>query len=196
MSPEVPEIPDLPNVVADLLERHGERWFKFVLRMVGNQDDAQDVLQEAVRRVLLRKKPLGSQEEVRMYLARAICNTAIEMYHLRKRDRRRHLPLRECQLPATQGRDPHVSLLDREHSEETDLILDLLKQGLAHLPLKQYEAVRLTLLEPETTSIRDVGVENGIPYSTLRHRSVQGIRKLKKFLKRALRSKGGKFVLI
>ncbi|PYV14406.1 MAG: hypothetical protein DMG07_12070 [Acidobacteria bacterium] len=62
------------------------------------------------------------------------------------------------------------------------------REGLAHLPAKQYEALRLTLFERPHTSIRDAGLERGIPYSTLRHRSVQGIRRLQKFVRRALRS--------
>ena len=66
-------------------------------------------------------------------------------------------------------------------------MLDLLDEGLKRLPLKQYEALRLTILESRGLSIRDVGMTNGIPYSTLRHRTKQGLRQLRRFLERKRR---------
>jgi len=63
-----------------------------------------------------------------------------------------------------------------------------LQEGLARLPFKQYEALRMTLLETGRISMRGAGVENGIPYSTLRHRSIQGIRRLRRHIHRAIRT--------
>jgi hypothetical protein len=45
------------------------------------------------------------------------------------------------------------------------------------------------MLETEKMSMRDAGALYGIPYSTLRHRSVQGIRSLRKFLRKAVNSR-------
>ena len=47
---------------------------------------------------------------------------------------------------------------------------------------EQLEALRLTVMEPGT-SIRDVGMNHGIPYSTLRHRSRQGLSTLRRKLR-------------
>ena len=74
-------------------------------------------------------------------------------------------------------------------------MFNLLQEGLAHLPLKQYQAVHLTVMDPSAVSMRDAGIENDIPYSTLRHRSVQGIRRLRRFLCRALRGFSARLVL-
>jgi hypothetical protein len=71
----------------------------------------------------------------------------------------------------------------------------LLQEGLARLPVKQYEALRLTVMDPGLVSIRDAGVENDIPYSTLRHRSVKGLRRLRQFLHRAMRAAPQKLVM-
>jgi RNA polymerase sigma factor (sigma-70 family) len=186
---------DLRNTIASLIRRHGDKWFRFVLRIVGNQQDAEDVVQEAVRRVLLRNRPFRTEEEARMYLSRAICNTAIESYHCRRRERVRCLPLKEQTLSASESVSPQAMLENQEESDQTERLTRLLKEGLAHLPTKQYEALYLTVLEPGAASIRDAGAERGIPYSTLRHRSVQGLRRLKKFIRRALRSAPLKVVM-
>ncbi|PYV00747.1 MAG: hypothetical protein DMG10_19850 [Acidobacteria bacterium] len=193
MPPQDSYSSDVAGVIADLICRHGDKWLRFVTRLVA--EDAEDVMQEAVRRVLLRNRPFRSTEEVRLYLGRAIRNTAIETYHIRKRDRARHLPLREQWIPSQDSRDPHSNLEYLEQSDETTRLMTLLEEGLARLPQKQCEAVRLTLLAPEFTSIREAGAERGIPYSTLRHRCVQGMRNLKKYIKKALRSKPIKLLM-
>jgi RNA polymerase sigma factor (sigma-70 family) len=187
---------DVAGVIDDLIRRHGDKWLRFVTRLLGSSEDAEDVMQEAVRRVLLRDHPFRSTEEVRLYLGRAIRNTAIETYHIRKRERARRLPLREQWIPSQDSRDPHSYLEHREQSDETRRLVTLLEEGLARLPQKQCEAVRLTLLAPECTSIREAGAEQGIPYSTLRHRCVQGMRNLRKYIKKALRSKPVKLLLM
>jgi len=193
MPPQDSYSSDVAGVIADLICRHGDKWLRFVTRLVA--EDAEDVMQEAVRRVLLRNRPFRSTEEVRLYLGRAIRNTAIETYHIRKRDRARHLPLREQWIPSQDSRDPHSNLEHLEQSDETTRLMTLLEEGLARLPQKQCEAVHLTLLAPEFTSIREAGAERGIPYSTLRHRCVQGMRNLKKYIKKALRSKPIKLLM-
>src|SRR4029450_2240872 len=97
---------DLRNVIAALIRRHGDKWFRFVLRIVGKQQHAEDVIRAAVPRVLLRDRPFRSEEEARMYLSRAISNTAIESYHCRRRERLRCLPLKEQTLSASESVSP------------------------------------------------------------------------------------------
>lgn len=186
---------ELGDVIAALLCRHREKWLKIVLRIVGNPEDAEDVLQESIRRVLRRNLHFSSADEVRMYLSRTICNTAIETYHALRRERTRRLPLLEHTLAQPEDLTPHTSLERRERVRERERLLELLREGLAALPPKQYEAVRLTMLDPSSSSIREAGQERGIPYSTLRHRCLQGLRGLKRYLNRALRARDIRLVL-
>jgi len=188
-------IPDISDAIAALMGRHREMWLKVVLRILGNQDDAEDVLQEAVRRVMMRNLPFPSMDELRMYLGRAISNIAIELYHARKRERLRHRPLFEHVLPPIKEGNPHSFLEYREESDLAAQLLKLVAEGLDRLPAKEYEAVRITLLEPGAVSIREAGTEKGIPYSTLRHRCMQGIRRLRKHINRALRTNPIKLVM-
>jgi RNA polymerase sigma factor (sigma-70 family) len=187
MSPAKACSPELRSTVEKLIGMHRTAWLRFVQRLLGNEADAEDAVQEAVRRVLERDRRFRSKEEARMYLGRAISNTAIEFYHARRRDCARTLPLRESSCSDLQSLSPHDRLEENEEFDERERLLRVLIEGLTRLPVKQYEALRITVLEPGAVSIRDAGMANGIPYSTLRHRSVQGLRRLRKYATKALR---------
>jgi RNA polymerase sigma factor (sigma-70 family) len=186
---------NLPLVVESLMLSHREKWLRFVQKVVQNPQDAEDVLQEAALRMLVRARQFSSAEQARMYLGRIISNTAIEIYHARRRHRRQYRPLHEHLHAASDRGGPERSLFEMEELNANARMLSLLREGLSCLPLKQYQAVRLTVLDPDLVSMRDAGIENDIPYSTLRHRSVQGIRRLRRFLCRALRGFSARMVL-
>jgi RNA polymerase sigma-70 factor (ECF subfamily) len=178
---------DLRTVLGSIIDRNAGRWLRFIVAILKNDADAEDVLQEAVQRVLERNRPLPSEEQARMYLGRAIGNAALEFYNSRKRERVRQVPIREQILRPANILSPYACLEERERSAEKERLLRLAHEGLARLPLKQHEALRLTILESSGLSIRDVGATNGIPYSTLRHRNRQGLRRLRKFIERSLK---------
>lgn len=186
---------DIRETVGDLVERFGRKWLRFVRRMVRNPADAEDVLQEAVCRVLARGRGFHTQEQVRMYLARAVGNTAIDFYHRRRRTCLRELPLQEHRIACVDARNPHDDLEERERVAGHARAAELLAEGLGRLPPKQYQALCLTVLDPGGASIREAGTESGIPYSTLRHRSMTGIRRLRTFLHRAARAARLRLVL-
>ncbi len=179
---------ELGKCIAAVMERNGEKWLRFVLKVLGNEADAQDVLQEAVRRVLVRNRLFTAEDQVRKYLGRAISNTAIELYYSRKRDRSRQVPLQENTLPRIQYATPYTVLEEREDSARRESMMQVLDEALSRLPPKQYQALRMTLLEPGNNSIRDAGAINGIAYSTLRHRSLQGVLRLRKSMRQVMRT--------
>ncbi len=176
----------LCEVLSNVFIRNRRRWLGYLACFLDNRGDADDVLQEAVGRVLARNLPFTSEDQLRMYLGRAISNTAIEFYHLRRKERmcQRPLDLSAC---ADQGRGSPEDLLERmEEYVRTERARHLMRAGLSKLPPKQYEALCLTYLNPECSSIREAGLSRGIPYSTLRHRSIQGIRRLRRYVCRRL----------
>ncbi len=180
---------DWRSVLGPILDHHGPRWRRFALAVLGNEADAEDVIQEAVRRVLARNQPLPSEEQARLYLGRAIGNAAFELYNSRKRERSRHVSIQESFFVTPCAANPHTFMEEKERSSEREKMLRLLHNGLERLPWKQHEALRLTILESRGLSIRDVGMTHGIPYSTLRHRCKQGLRRLRKHLERTLAAK-------
>jgi RNA polymerase sigma factor (sigma-70 family) len=179
---------ELGAVLESAVGRNGGKWLRFILGILRNEADAEDVIQEAVRRVLARNRALPSEDQARMYLGRAISNAALELYNSRKRERLRMMPIKESLLLRATDPGPYFHIEERERSHEKEQLLRLLQEGLMHLPAKQRDALRLTVLESCGLSIRDIGETNGIPYSTLRHRTKQGMKQLRKFIQS--RSKG------
>jgi RNA polymerase sigma-70 factor, ECF subfamily len=186
---------DIRSVLGSIIDSNGSRWLRFIAAILKNEADAEDVIQEALRRVLVRNKSLPSQEQVRKYLGRVIGNTALELYHSRKRERMRQIPFKEHLLPLANTHNPYARMEETEISECRERMLQLLHEGLMHLPQKQHEALRLTILESCGQSIRDAGTNSGIPYSTLRHRSKQGLRMLRRFLLRSMKNTNQKLAL-
>jgi RNA polymerase sigma factor (sigma-70 family) len=183
--------PALSTFIGSVIDHNSGRWLRFIVGILKNEADAEDVLQEAVRRVLVRNRQLASEEDVRMYLGRAIGNAAFELYNSRKRERLNHIPIHESTLLHANAVSPDVCMEEQERSARKEQLLGLLGEGLKRLPSKQHEALRMTILDSSGLSIRDVGLNNGIPYSTLRHRNKQGLRGLRRFLERAMAHKQG-----
>jgi len=188
MHPAEVHTADVRKILTGLIHQYGPRWLCYVRGILGNWADAEDVLQEAVRRLLARSRSLHSEDQVRMYLGRVIGNAAIDLYHLRRRERLRRISLHEGLCLMAAESDPHGHMEQEENSVRQDRLMQLVREGLGRLPVKQYEALRLTVLESGATSIRDAGAANGIPYSTLRHRTIQGLRMLRRFVHRTMRS--------
>lgn len=180
---------DIRTELSSIIHRNSGKWIRFILAILKNKEDAEDVLQEAVRRVLAHNRPLPSQEQIKMYLSRTIGNTAFELYKHRKRERINHVPIREHIFLSAGTRRQDSILEEREQTAEKKRRLHLLRQGLKHLSAKQHEALRLTILDSRGCSIRDAVAASGIPYSTLRHRSKQALRTLRIFVERQLRQK-------
>jgi RNA polymerase sigma-70 factor, ECF subfamily len=178
---------DIRMALGSILDCYSSKWLRFILAILKNEADAEDVLQEAVQRVLMRNRQLPTSEQLKMYLGRAIGNAALERYHSRKRERMRQIPIKEHLLPQANALTPYGFMEERERSVNTERMMQLLEEGLTLLPQKQHEALRLTILESRGQSIRDVGMISGIPYSTLRHRNKQGLRLLRKFLLRRMK---------
>jgi len=190
MQPLPSEYPELYETLGAVFARHRQRWFRYLIRFLGDPSDAEDVIQESVWKVLARRRSFLSEDELRMYLGRTISNTAVELYHARKRERAAHSPVEAVWCAGSAGGAPDGLMELTEDSRVQEMALGCLRAGLDSLPPKQHEAVRLTYLTPGLGSIREVGAALGIPSSTLRHRAIQGVRRLRRYLSRALR-KGG-----
>ena len=56
----IAESEDLRSVLGSIINRNNGKWLRFIVGILRNEADAQDVIQEAVRRVLARNVQLPS----------------------------------------------------------------------------------------------------------------------------------------
>lgn len=68
-----------------LLERHSEALYRFSYQMTGNREDAEDVVQETIARVLTRVDTLHSGSAFRTWLFRIARNLSIDTFRKRRK---------------------------------------------------------------------------------------------------------------
>ena len=185
---------DLRTGLAEILQRNSKKWMQLSNGILKNKDDAEEVLSEAVRRMLKRDRTFPSREHMQMYMNRVVNNTAMELYRRKKRERRHYAQIRDTvgSMSAEEQAEsfrPDFIMEEEERYAEHENRLNLLRRGLEELPAHQYEAVRLTVLTSRGMTLRDVESASGIPRTTLRYRYQQGIKTLRKFITRELNRK-------
>jgi RNA polymerase sigma-70 factor (ECF subfamily) len=180
---------DLRTTLAAILHRNAPKWMRISTAILKNKEDAEDVLNEAVQRMLKRGGPFSSREHMRMYMGRVVSNTALELYKRRKREKRRRARVMENVMvksaadSAESFRPDFIMEEEARYAEHEDR-LKMLRRGLEELPVHQYEAIRLTVLGNSGMALRDVEAISGIPRTTLRYRYQQGVRALRKYVAR------------
>jgi len=182
---------DIRTTLAAILQRNSQQWQRISRAILKNSADAEDVLGEAVRRMLKRGGKFSSQEHMRKYMGRIVCNTAFEFYKRRKRERQVYTPIQEScfvRLAAADEASRPDFVMEKEESyAENECRLRMLRRGLEELPPNQYEAIRLTILGNKGANLRDMENSSGIPRATLCYRYALGLRTLRKYMKRELK---------
>ncbi len=175
------------DIIGRILGQNGGKWLQFARRVLRNRADAEDVLQDAVQRALGCKRDFSTDDEARKYLARIVTNLSFEIYKNRKRERNRQVCV-DDDFPSVSGiPTPDAQLEQQENEIEESTMLSALNEALNRLPPREYQALRITVMDCEGSSIREAGASSGIPFSTLRHRRIEGLRRLRKYMHRALR---------
>jgi RNA polymerase sigma-70 factor (ECF subfamily) len=163
----------------ELVERHADRIYRFLLAMTGDDQMAQDIAQETFMKIgRLAADPDGPPPSG-AYLFAMARNTAISAL------RRRGLESRYLS-----NQPPERIEAYPERSQETDPLRkiirgeagDALRRGLAALP----EAMRAAFLlsELDGLSYAAIGEALGCPPGTVASRKHQAVQRLRSFLKR------------
>lgn len=124
-----PVIP--PPGFQDLYQQHSETVYRTALRVTGNPNDAEDVLQNVFLRILDHRLTLDPMWSPERYLKRAATNAAIDL--IRKR--------------ATKAEVDLVEDRDYGSSESTVLLKERLRQALAKLAPVDAELFVMCYLE-------------------------------------------------
>ena len=157
-----------------------------VRAVVSDSSSVEDVLQEAFLRVLKTRKSFANQQEAYNYLRRAVLNTSIDSYRRVQRQNSRFDTRngeRRTQGYAEIGADPLSLLLISEAAETHSHLVNSVERALRSLPRKQREAVEVFFRRESTLKLKEFCQEQGVPYSTLRSRMLQGIDQIREYLR-------------
>lgn len=86
------------NSIEALLDKHGDRLYRMCLMMLGNPQDAEDVIQETLLKYLQKTPVFADQEHEKAWLLTVAANKCRDI--LRFRSRHPQFPLDALELPA------------------------------------------------------------------------------------------------
>lgn len=170
----------------DLMERHGERLFHYLIRFVKSEAEAADLAQEAFVRVFQNKVRFDSKARFSTWLYTIATNLA--RTRLRWKTRHPHVSL-DAENPATGG-DFKENFSDQKptpkESLESKELSELVREAVAALP--EELRVPLLLAEYEEKSQSEIAEILGCSVKAVEMRIYHGRQnlreKLKKFLAR------------
>jgi RNA polymerase sigma-70 factor, ECF subfamily len=168
----VPEVEVLS--LEQVMRRYNQRLFRLALAIIGDDSEAEDVLQDSYVRAFERRSTFAGRSGLGTWLARIVRNQAID--HLRIRQARQAAIALEAELPVRDGTDEDVldgaaaPVVDTsaEISRSRDEVRATLQQAIAALPLS-FRAVFM-LREVEGLSLEETADYLGIPIATVKTR--------------------------
>ncbi|MDO8733350.1 MAG: RNA polymerase sigma factor SigM [Actinomycetota bacterium] len=160
-----------PHAFAELVYRHRDRLWAVALRTMGDSNEAEDALQEALISAFRRAEQFRGEAKVTTWLHRIVVNACLD--RIRRRSARPTSPLAE--------HDTVDSRLQpaQDHIEQRETQI-LIAEALAELPQDQRDAV--ILVDIEGWPIEDAARMLNCPTGTVKSRCSRGRAKLAKRL--------------
>ena len=156
-----------------LVERHGRSVFRLAYRMTGNEQDAEDVVQESFLRAYRQLGRFESRANFGTWLYRIVANCSVDLMRARqaRHDQTRSESLDEAMtLPA--GEEPGPERLAR--SAEIAARVRTALGGLSPL-----ERAAFTLRHYEGRSIDEISRALGLGMSAAKHSVFRAVKKLR-----------------
>ncbi len=144
---------------AELVRRHQDRVFRFVLRMVGSRDEAMDLTQDTFMKVHQALPAWRPQAQFRTWLFQIARNAALDL--LRRRGLAEFVPIDDALAVADRAPSP-------EERFDTNQRLRLLEHALGQLPADHREV--LLLREIEDMSYAEIAVALDVAEGTVKSR--------------------------
>jgi RNA polymerase sigma-70 factor (ECF subfamily) len=161
-----------------LVERHSRALFRLAYRMTGNEEDAEDVVQEAFLKAFKRLDQFEDRANFGSWLYRIAANCAYDALRSRAR--------REEQAPATgDGEEDEVDSLATEEPAPDRLVFSTQIQGrvrAAMARLSERERAAFVLRHFEQMSTREIGDALGLDEGAAKHSVFRAVRKLREAL--------------
>lgn len=171
-----------PAGLDSLMARHAAPVFHFLCRMLGNEDDADDLAQETFVRIFNARDTYRSEEKFTTWLYTIAANLARNQF--RWRSRHPTVPLEPddpegtpAPMPAAAGATPDEAALDAE-------LGDAVRQAVAELPDDLREAI--VLCEWEERAVAEAAAILGTTPKAVESRLYRARQALRATLKRWL----------
>ncbi len=155
-----------------LVERHSRRAFQLAFRMTGNEQDAEDVVQEAFIRAYRQLGRFEARAHFGTWLHRIVANCSVDFIRAR-RARFAHASTDALQ-PADQPESPAP---DPERLAASAQIQQTVATAMS--TLSPLERAAFTLRHYEGRSIAEIGKTLGLGTSATKHSVFRAVRKLR-----------------
>ena len=159
-----------------LVERHSRSVFRLAFRMTGNEQDAEDVVQESFLRAYRQLGRFESRANFGTWLYRIAANCSVDLMRARqaRHDQVRGEPLETAaELPAAEMPNPERLAESAEIDRQVQNALALMS------PL---ERAAFTLRHYEGRSIHEIGKALGLGTSAAKHSVFRAVKKLRQAL--------------
>jgi RNA polymerase sigma-70 factor (ECF subfamily) len=156
-----------------LVERHSRAVFRLAFRMTGNEQDAEDVVQESFFRAYRQLGRFESRANFGTWLYRIVANCSVDA--IRARQSRHDQSRRESlevviALPAAEGHGPERLAASAEIAAQVTEALG---------ELSALERAAFTLRHHEGRSIQEISQQLGIGTSAAKHSVFRAVKKLR-----------------
>jgi RNA polymerase sigma-70 factor (ECF subfamily) len=155
-----------------LVERHSRRAFQLAYRMTGNEQDAEDVVQESFLRAYRQLGRFESRAHFSTWLYRIVANCSVDLIRSR-RSRHDHAStdaLDAADQPAHDGPSPERLAASAQIDRQVAAAMSALSPA---------ERAAFTLRHYEGRSIAEIGRTLGMGTSATKHSVFRAVRKLR-----------------
>jgi len=168
-----------PDAFRELVERHGRSLFRLAFLMTGNQQDAEDVVQESFLRAYRQLDGFDGRAAFGTWMHRIAANCSLDLVRARRR-REGRLPLEDgggaqdpmAQLPATGPTPERIALSGEVSRRIAEAMDELSPTERTAFVLRHFEGMRMD----------DVGRVLECQPGAAKHSVFRAVRKLRRAL--------------
>jgi len=165
-----------PDAYRLLVERHGRSVFRLAFRMTGNEQDAEDVVQETFLRAFKQLARFEDRASFGTWVYRIAANYSLDLIRARK-------PQKERQM-TEDAEDVMATIVSSAPGPDRLLVSGRIQQTLdtAMGELSQQERTAFVLRHFEGQSIEEIGGTLGLGTNATKHSIFRAVQKLRKAL--------------
>ena len=157
-----------------LVERHSHAAFRLAFRLTGNEQDAEDVVQESFLKAYRQLARFNGRASFSTWLYRIVANCAVDLLRIRHA---RHDPRRQ---DPPEVLDANPTLVDRPRPDRLAESAEIGQRVSAALgSLTPLERAAFTLRHYEERSIDEIARTLGLGKSAAKHCVFRAVRKLR-----------------